>query len=191
MPVQEGLASLQLFQHCFQGFPTTQPSSPAAGGCMDAARTGSEVPGAALPRCLASSLCEARSSPSPSATHLRAALLLHLPFSFAPPVLRCFSCRPLLSPPPLSHILLHICSLPPSRRLHLLLLAPSIMHFCKMPPSTFNFCFPSTTLPARFRWVGPHFLIKHGLQGKKHWHQQTPQTARCLFPSTSGLFPLS
>lgn len=104
----------------------------------------------ALPHRLASWLRRARSSSSPSATHLRSALLLHLPFSFAPPVLHCFSCRPLLSPPPLSHILLHICSLPPSRHLHVLLPAPSIMHFRKIPLSAFNFCFPSTNLPACF-----------------------------------------
>lgn len=123
------------FWHCFQGIPTTQPSLLP----LHAAHARSEAPGATQPQHTASWLHGAGSSSSPSATHLCSALLLHLPFSVAPPVLCCFSCRPCFLLP-LDHTSYSTFAF------SLLLTALSIMHFHEIPPSSFQFYFSSCLL---------------------------------------------
>lgn len=113
------------FWHRSQGIPSTQPSS-----------LGREAP---HPHHAASCLHGAGPSSSPPATHLCSALLLHLPFSFAPPVLCCFSCRPCFLLP------LHHTSYS-TLAISLLLTALPIKHFHKIPPSSFDFYFPSCLL---------------------------------------------
>lgn len=136
-----GLATAP-FWHCFQSISITQPSFLP----LDATHARNEAPGATQPHHTASWLHGARSSSSPSATHLCSALLLHLPFSFAPPVLRCFSCRPCFLLP-LDHTSYSTFAL------SLLLTALSIMHFHKIPPSSFNFYFSSCLLQTALDFI--------------------------------------
>lgn len=122
------------FWHCTQGTPSTQPSLLPLHAALPGVKHQEPHNPTTLPAGSWNKILI-----QPCATHLCSALLPHLPFSFAPPVLCCFSCRPCFLLP-LDHTSYSTFAL------SLLFTALSIMHFHKILPSPFNFYVPSCLL---------------------------------------------